>query len=365
MTGTGTQTDPYIVTTWDEFLAAIAQDGVYVNLAETYTWNLDEIYADSVIPSEIPIGYNTVVDGKDSVVTSAKVDGFHCDFSGDNATIKHLRFLLWEHQYVYHYNIYLIDDPSEVLSLPYEPQTHTRWKIKPNLVVDLNERNSGFDWRIPVPCSLLGNNMILKNSRDLHIKAFYNASSWSYGYRQSLRLWHINLIDNVCLSNGFFGWEQFNGSLPIYELSESTCKVVLGQGVNLKELGSERYVNTYRSNITVIGLGTGANINETYFKDCNVYGENVFFMLDIDSSYITGTTNNSDCSIKRVVYSILEIKNITDFSGSVGNVQAVVYNSDLSPGIRVLDRITPLTTEEIRNPQKLFDAGIPINPTGG
>lgn len=48
MTGTGTQNDPYIVSTWEEFVAQIAVSGAYVKIADNTVWDMNTIAPDGV-----------------------------------------------------------------------------------------------------------------------------------------------------------------------------------------------------------------------------------------------------------------------------------------------------------------------------
>ena len=70
MTGSGTQADPYIPTTWAEFVTAIGTSGAYVSLAEGTVWDMNEI---------APSGAGTVT------VSATQV-------TGNGATIKNLYF---------------------------------------------------------------------------------------------------------------------------------------------------------------------------------------------------------------------------------------------------------------------------------
>lgn len=43
ITGTGTQSDPYIVGTWDEFVSVVGTSGVYVEVVSGSVWDMNEI----------------------------------------------------------------------------------------------------------------------------------------------------------------------------------------------------------------------------------------------------------------------------------------------------------------------------------
>ena len=71
MTGTGTQNDPYIVSTWEEFVAQIATSGAYVKIADNTVWDMNTIAPEG-------INQNTVL-------------GIYCNLDGNGAIIKNLR----------------------------------------------------------------------------------------------------------------------------------------------------------------------------------------------------------------------------------------------------------------------------------
>ena len=363
MTGTGTQTDPYIVSTWDEFLAAIAQDGVYVNLAETYTWNLDEIYADSVIPSEIPIGYNTIVDGKDSVVTSSKVNFNTCDFSGTRATIKNLYFLRGKDGSFYHDCIYLLDSQSQVLSLPYQSSSRCRYKVVPDLVIDLNDRSSSTTITVNEGAEIYGNGLVIKNSRDLQF-TIREAANYSY----AATLHDVNIIDCLCQNRTMFDCGSGYG----WGFNRCSVKAI----VEYSMWNSGNYLSINQCNLSLTFLVPSTNALYAYrsfsVTDSNIYiyNANLSNKASFKNCYVCGEIPDT-VTVTTVgllgVNVICEIKTNKSFA-SYSSQQGIVINKDLAPNSGLTsgaNGYTLLTTEEIRNPQKLFDAGIPINPTGG
>lgn len=54
MTGSGTQADPYVPSTWGEFVTAIGTSGVYVSLAEGTVWDMNEI-APEGLSTDVPV----------------------------------------------------------------------------------------------------------------------------------------------------------------------------------------------------------------------------------------------------------------------------------------------------------------------
>lgn len=48
MTGTGTQTDPYVVVNWEEFISVCGIDGCYITCPENSVWDMNEILPDGL-----------------------------------------------------------------------------------------------------------------------------------------------------------------------------------------------------------------------------------------------------------------------------------------------------------------------------
>ena len=48
MTGTGTQNDPYIVDTWEDFVTAIGTSGAYVKVADDTVWDMNSIAPEGI-----------------------------------------------------------------------------------------------------------------------------------------------------------------------------------------------------------------------------------------------------------------------------------------------------------------------------
>lgn len=360
MTGTGTQEDPYVVSTWDEFLTAIAQDGVYVNLAETYTWNLDEIYADSVIPSEIPIGYDTVVDGKNSIVTSTKVNYNTCDFSGTKATIKNLWFLRNKDTSFSGICIYLLDSASAILSLPTPGAFKCVYKFVPNLILDLDDEMYSITIKTYRGYEIYGNGLTIKNARDLQFSA-----NMLNGFGGNTKIYNANIIDCLTVNR-----PPFAKNAAYFELYECNIKMVIDHAYLFQE-----HIYLYRSNLSLFFLTSAyGTFTGIYANDCNIYIYNTNITNQVsgspvkfDNCYIGGEIPDSvlgnDVRIGGT-NTICEIKTNKPIYAQTAN--HVVINKDLAPNkTSYISGMSFLTTEEIRNPQKLFDAGIPINPTGG
>lgn len=72
MTGTGTQNDPYIVDTWEDFITATGTSSVYVKVADNMVWDMNNI-APNGISSFI---FNcTELDGNNALIKNAFIKG--------------------------------------------------------------------------------------------------------------------------------------------------------------------------------------------------------------------------------------------------------------------------------------------------
>ena len=81
MTGTGTQNDPYIVDTWEDFVTAAGTSGAYVKVADDTVWDMNSI---------APEGITSLI--------------FSCtELDGNNAVIRNLYFR-GKNEYGWHFN---------------------------------------------------------------------------------------------------------------------------------------------------------------------------------------------------------------------------------------------------------------------
>ena len=48
ITGTGTQADPYVVSTWDDFVTAVGTSGAYVEVTPNTVWDMNEIVREGI-----------------------------------------------------------------------------------------------------------------------------------------------------------------------------------------------------------------------------------------------------------------------------------------------------------------------------
>lgn len=105
MNGTGTQTDPYIPATWDEFVTAVGKSGVYVSLPEGGgTFDMNEIAPEGGIMIEIKC---TEIQGNDWVIKNAYNISFN--ISSGYKKISRLHFLNFYHMR----NLHFINNGSD------------------------------------------------------------------------------------------------------------------------------------------------------------------------------------------------------------------------------------------------------------
>lgn len=89
MTGTGTQNDPYIVSTWPDFVTAVGTAGAYVEVAPETVWDMNEI---------APLGAGTVsincaeINGNGAVIKAANITSDLLQF-GHSCTVRRLNIL--------------------------------------------------------------------------------------------------------------------------------------------------------------------------------------------------------------------------------------------------------------------------------
>lgn len=95
MTGTGTQTDPYIVSEYAEFITAITTSDVYVKCADNTVWDMNEIDPTGEKYHNSNKSFNcTELDGNGAIINNlySTISGGNTLFLVDNAVIKNLKF---------------------------------------------------------------------------------------------------------------------------------------------------------------------------------------------------------------------------------------------------------------------------------
>lgn len=83
ITGTGTQADPYIVDTWEDFVTAVGTQGAYVEVVPGAVWD-----ANDIAPEGMPtVNVNAVhIDGKGLEIKNARIDQIFFDCVSINAS---------------------------------------------------------------------------------------------------------------------------------------------------------------------------------------------------------------------------------------------------------------------------------------
>ena len=91
MTGTGTQSDPYVPSTWAEFVTAIGTQGAYVSLTEGTIWDMNDI-APEGISSEITVAAYRV-DGNGAEIRNLFFTGGGCFTMPTNPSTNYHKFV--------------------------------------------------------------------------------------------------------------------------------------------------------------------------------------------------------------------------------------------------------------------------------
>lgn len=111
MTGTGTQIDPYIVSTFGDFLTAIETSGAYVELNEDINIAEDETYKHGLT---IAVNFNCAnVDGNDHSITNIKITAINAVTYTGSVKVEHLKLLNWMHVAVNGNNKYTLKANSD------------------------------------------------------------------------------------------------------------------------------------------------------------------------------------------------------------------------------------------------------------
>lgn len=87
MTGTGTQADPYIVDTWEDFVTAVGTSGAYVEVAPDIVWDMNEIS-----PEGVTIDWNcTSLQGNGAVIARPTIlEGSMLNIGGSCQNIENI-----------------------------------------------------------------------------------------------------------------------------------------------------------------------------------------------------------------------------------------------------------------------------------
>lgn len=102
ITGTGTQADPYVVTTWDELLSVSDTDGVYIDLPDNAVYDMNDFYPEGIAET---IQLRGFINGNGATIKNAAYRGGACAFkmSGNSnyGSIKNLNFANFRLQATY------------------------------------------------------------------------------------------------------------------------------------------------------------------------------------------------------------------------------------------------------------------------
>lgn len=83
MTGTGTQNDPYIVSTWPDFVTAVGTAGAYVEVAPDTEWDFNDIAPEGAPTVGVLAAH---VDGHGCTLKNVRADNVFLNFRAGNAT---------------------------------------------------------------------------------------------------------------------------------------------------------------------------------------------------------------------------------------------------------------------------------------
>lgn len=90
MTGTGTQTDPYVVDNWADFVTVIGNPG-YVKVAENQVWDMNDIAPEGV--AYLPGIRATEIDGNGLVIRNLYLTGTNGIINNSATMLKNIKFL--------------------------------------------------------------------------------------------------------------------------------------------------------------------------------------------------------------------------------------------------------------------------------
>lgn len=88
MTGTGTQADPYIVDTWEDFVTAAGTSGAYVEIAEGVVFDMNAVAPDGAPAVTIAAAH---IDGKGATIEAARVNTAFLNLAESAKAIENLK----------------------------------------------------------------------------------------------------------------------------------------------------------------------------------------------------------------------------------------------------------------------------------
>lgn len=210
MTGTGTQADPYVPSSWAEFVTAIGTQGAYVSLAEGTVWDMNNI-----APSGVGI---ILVKAKQVSGNGAEIKNLHFNGGGFefyvqdmNTSISNMKLtnLLAENgSSVFKCNDYFSRIYPSLTQL-----TITGKIVDSNLFeADYNESQQIYTYRCSINAEFSGNSAFAKTTLGSypHVKLFFDhiKTSGSSTYSSDQQMQIQNTLwegDWVCNSAGLVG----------------------------------------------------------------------------------------------------------------------------------------------------------------
>lgn len=88
ITGTGTQADPYIVDTWEDFVTAAGTSGAYVKIAEGVVFDMNAIAPEGAPAVTVAAAH---IDGKGATIEAARVNTAFLNLAESTKTIENLK----------------------------------------------------------------------------------------------------------------------------------------------------------------------------------------------------------------------------------------------------------------------------------
>lgn len=448
VTGKGTAENPYVIgkstddadvdimDVWDTMREYIKKDKVHVKMAKDYTFDLDDMFRESQLPSDgMPIGYDTELDGAGSELKSLSIKAETFDFEGKSAVVKDFVLLRYKLSGPDNYLV-IVDSVAKWIDQLGKTHDKTekslnkikgyyerlngsasdnnikdmgRLKCVPKLVKDYSDTDEFFQLHLASGSNekhafrvLQCEDLTLKNHGNLQINFYgpnttYNKDSYQQDvYFEISAIYNLNIVD--CMT-------QDNSSLYANHAYFFECRFILYNFVfNRHFIDVSKVLNNntnifIRCDIELHGSENGATAfhgtNRNFyklFKDCVVFLDKIK-MNNEDSldpafinSYIYGdvycsiTSSSSSFDTgqghKNTIaeLNILPKERKVSFYSNRHNYPCygLVFKKDEDRNNGSYDLGSSgknygtffLTSEEIRNPQKLYDAGISIDPSG-
>lgn len=387
LTGNGTVNSHYIISgdnisdIWFKLVEMIAMDGIYVDLDSSKTFNLRSIYNGQTLPNFINIGYDTIVDMKDSNITGEELNyrdngeitanSFY--LKGNRGEVKNVTWLNING------DIILTDTAASTINRIQSLTKKSIIQSKANLNFDLTNVTEKTTLELSKECYWFSDGFSIRNARNLHV----------VGKDNNHYIYDLNIVDCHAEDSSLFDNRNY-----VYQIDYLTrCYIKSYNDGNNNQHSifngtftvSQSTVIAFADRYYYNGMAYGYRLGngKATFNDCIIYSYCLFFHDDRGSDtdkpscyncYIYGEflpshENKSDrrWDICRGSFNIIEIK---AYNASNGNyapqfmTNSVFCNTEGNDFFTEHLGVSLLTSEDIRNPQKLYDTGIPINPFG-